>query len=254
MSILTANNLNKTFGDDEIFDSISVAVPPGRKIALVGSNGAGKTTLLRILIGLESPTFGTVHLAKNTRVGYLPQNPELVGSQTLHEEMLTAFADLRAQEQELQRLEARLDSGDDELLDRYGRMQAAFETRGGYTYELDIEQVLHGLGFTPEYYDHPLNLLSGGQKTRALLARLLLEKPDLLVLDEPTNHLDIAAIEWLESYLNNFAGAILMVSHDRYFMDKVVSVIWELEWGTVELYRGSYSHYLQQREERYELR
>jgi len=252
MSILTAKNISRLFGADEIFDDISVTVPPCAKIALVGPNGAGKTTLIKILIGLDSPTDGTVHLARETRIGYLPQNPELKGEQTVYQEMLSAFEELIATEQELARLEAQLGS-DENLIDQYGRLQADFEAAGGYTYETSIEQVLQGLGFPREFYDHPLSQLSGGQKTRALLARLLLEKPDLLVLDEPTNHLDIAAIEWLENYLRNFEGAVMMVSHDRNFMDKVVSVIWELEWGGLEVYRGTYSHYLQQRAERHEL-
>jgi ATP-binding cassette subfamily F protein 3 len=254
MSILTASNLSKAFGVDEIFADISVSVPPGAKIAIVGPNGAGKTTLVRILIGLDSASDGDVHLAKNTRVGYLPQNPDLAGEHTVYDEMLGAFRHLRAAEQELAKLEARLNDGDDELLERYGRLQEEFEVAGGYSYELEIEQVLQGLGFPRDQYDRHLDQLSGGQKTRALLARLLLEKPDLLALDEPTNHLDIDAIEWLENYLRNFQGAVLMISHDRYFMDNVVSVIWELDWGTVEVYRGTYSHYIQQREERRERR
>jgi ATP-binding cassette subfamily F protein 3 len=254
MSILTATNLSKAFGADEVFSGISVSVPPEAKIAIVGPNGAGKTTLVRILIGLDSPTDGDIHLAKNTRIGYLPQNPELMGEQTVYDEMLGAFQHLRAAEQELSKLEARLNAGDDELLERYGRLQEEFEAAGGYHYEIEIEQVLQGLGFPREQYDRRLNQLSGGQKTRALLARLLLEKPDLLALDEPTNHLDIDAIEWLENYLRNFQGAVLMISHDRYFMDNVVSVIWELDWGEVEIYRGTYSHYLQQREDRRERR
>jgi ATP-binding cassette subfamily F protein 3 len=254
MSIVTAKNLSKSFGIDDIFEDISLTIPPGGKIALVGPNGAGKTTLARLLIGLDTPSSGQIHRAKSTRVGYLPQNPILDGRQTIYEEMLTAFEDIRAAERELADIEKRLDDADEELLARYGEMQADFEARGGYTYETDIGRVLSGLGFPRDMYARPLDQLSGGQKTRALLARLLLESPDLLVLDEPTNHLDIAAIEWLENFLRAFDGAILMVSHDRYFMDKVVAVVWELEWGGLEVYNGNYSHYLQQREERYERR
>lgn len=254
MSLLTANNLSKSFGADEIFDDVSVSIPQGAKIALVGPNGAGKTTLINVLVGLESPSEGTIQIARGTRVGYLPQRPELKGEQTVHDEMLSAFEELRQKEAELTALAGQLVDSDEELLERYGRQQRAFEEAGGYTYETRIDQVLQGLGFSKENYKQPLNQLSGGQMTRALLARLLLEKPDLLVLDEPTNHLDISAIEWLEGFLNAFQGAILMVSHDRYFMDKVVNVIWELDWGGLEEYRGNYSHYLQQREERYERR
>ncbi len=254
MSLITANNLSKAFGADEIFDDISVIIPQGAKIALVGPNGAGKTTLINVLMGNEPPSEGTVQIARGVRIGYLPQRPELQGQHTVHDEMLTVFADLRQQEAELAAMAAQLADADSELLERYGRKLAAFEEAGGYTYETRIEQVLQGLGFLKETYHQPLNQLSGGQTTRALLARLLLEKPDLLVLDEPTNHLDINAIEWLENFLNAFSGAILMVSHDRYFMDKVVDHVWELDWGGLETYRGNYSHYLQQREERYERR
>ena len=254
MSILTANNLSKHFGADEIFDEISVSIPNDAKIALVGPNGAGKTTLLNILIGAEAPTDGEVNIAKGTRIGFLPQRPQLKGEQSIWEEMLSAFQEIRDKEAEIARIEAQLESADEALLLKYSVLQHDFEQMGGYTYETRIQQVLQGLGFTKPDYEKPLNQLSGGQTTRALLARLLLENPDLLVLDEPTNHLDITAIEWLEGYLNNLPNAVLIVSHDRYFMDKVVNVIWELEWGMIEEYRGNYSHYLQQREERHERR
>jgi len=251
MSILTASNLSKFFGADEIFSGISVSIPAAARIAMVGPNGAGKTTLLRVLIGLDAPTDGAISLAKGTRTGYLPQNPELDGEQTVYQEMLAVFDHLRRLEHELSHLEHHLT---DELLERYGRLQTEFEAAGGYTYEMQIEQVLRGLGFPRDLHDRSLSQLSGGQKTRALLARLLLEKPDLLVLDEPTNHLDIDAIEWLEGFLRNYEGAVLMVSHDRYFMDSCATVIWELDWGEIELYRGNFSHYIQQREERHERR
>jgi len=254
MSILTTENLGKSYGADEIFNGLSLNIPKGSKIALVGANGVGKTTLLEVLIGKELATEGTVNLTKNVRVGFLPQNPALNGNQTIHDEMLKAFEGVLKQKLELETLEHQLNDAGDELLDRYGKLQQAFELAGGYDYELEIERVLQGLGFRKADYDHPLGQLSGGQKTRTLLARLLLEKPDLLVLDEPTNHLDINAIEWLEGYLQQFDGAVLMVSHDRYFMDNVTKTIWELDWGGVEPYRGNYSHYLQQRAERHDLR
>jgi ATP-binding cassette subfamily F protein 3 len=255
MSILTATHLTKFFGADEVFSDLSLAIPQGAKIAIVGPNGAGKTTLLKILIGLDSPSEGNIHLAKGTRLGYLPQNPTLEGQHSVHQEMLKVFEALLAKERDLIALEHQLASDPDPtLLERYGRLQAEFEAAGGYTYELQIEQVLGGLGFNKAWYEHPLGQLSGGQKTRVLLARLLLEAPDLLVLDEPTNHLDINAIEWLENYLRAFEGAVLMVSHDRYFMDNVVKIIWELDWGEVESYNGNYSHYLRQRGERHERR
>jgi len=251
MSLLTASDLSKSFGPDEIFDGISVEIPHRARIALVGPNGAGKTTLINLLAGLDTPTEGTVSVARGTRIGFLPQRPELRGTHSLWEEALGAFDAVRAMERELEELAARLGE-DDSVAARYGQLQEAFEQGGGYRYESETRIVLLGLGFTQEQFSHSLAELSGGQRTRALLARLLLESPDLLILDEPTNHLDIEAVEWLERYLQAFNGAVLAVSHDRYFMDTFASTIWELEYGELEVYRGNYSHYLVQRQERHE--
>lgn len=256
MAILSASNLAKSFGADDIFAGVSVEIPHGAKIALVGANGIGKTTLLEVLIRRQEPSAGMVQHMKGLTIGYLPQRPQLSGERTLWDEMMTAFADLRAREARLAALAEQMSDPArpdlDELIERYGREEHQFELDGGYTYETRARQVLQGLGFTPPDFTMPLTHLSGGQQTRALLARLLLEAPDLLVLDEPTNHLDINAIEWLESFLKAWPGALLLVSHDRYFMDSVVSTIWEMEWGRVEVYRGNYSHYVQQREQRLE--
>ncbi|MBC7812379.1 MAG: ABC-F family ATP-binding cassette domain-containing protein [Burkholderiales bacterium] len=251
MSLLVAKDLAKAYGPDDIFAGITVDIPQGARIALVGPNGAGKTTLLRILVGLDKTDEGTITRASGLQIGFLPQRPELVGNHSLWEEALTAFAEVRRMESELSRLEHAMGAGED-VLDQYGKLQERYEAGGGYVYETRIRTVLTGLGFTAEDYDTSLAQLSGGQKTRALLARLLLEEPELLALDEPTNHLDIEAVEWLESYLNAFPGAILAVSHDRYFMDAVARNIWELDYGVIETYRGNYSHYTQQREERHE--
>ncbi|MCA9909100.1 MAG: ABC-F family ATP-binding cassette domain-containing protein, partial [Anaerolineae bacterium] len=253
MSLLTAHDLSKFYGPDEIFSGISVDVPHQARIALVGPNGAGKTTLLNILIARDIADTGSVNLARGARVGFLPQRPELHGANTLYAEQLGAFDSLRAMEVQLSELEHALadPARHDEALAAYGELQERFEYLGGYTYEQRIRTVLHGLGFTPEDYERRLMHLSGGQKTRALLARLLLEAPDLLVLDEPTNHLDIQAIEWLEGYLSEFQGAVLVVSHDRYFIDVMAKTVWELDFGTLETYRGNYSHYVRQREERH---
>lgn len=256
MAVLSANNVAKSFGANDIFSGVTVEIPHGAKIALVGPNGAGKTTLLEVLIKREEPTAGTVSHMKGLTIGYLPQRPHLDGARSLWDEMMTAFADLRAREARLHDLAHEMSEAEGDALDaimaRYGELEQAFERDGGYTYETRARQVLQGLGFSTDDYDMPLAHLSGGQKTRALLARLLLESPDLLVLDEPTNHLDINAVEWLENFLKTWDGALLVVSHDRYFMDHVISTIWEMEWGRVEVYRGNYSHYVQQREARHE--
>ena len=256
MSLLTATNLAKSYGPDDIFDSISIEIPYKSRIALVGPNGAGKTTLLNILVGHDTPSEGSISIAKGTRIGFLPQRPELAGDHTIWEEMLNAFTDIRRMESKMRDLEAKL--GDpkehDAAMQQYGDLQHRFELADGYTYENRIKQVLQGLGFKTEDYTRTLPKLSGGQRTRVLLGRLLLDAPDLLVLDEPTNHLDIEAVEWLESFLRDFSGAVLAVSHDRYFMDEYATTVWELDFGTLETYRGNYSHYTRQREERYERR
>ncbi len=254
MSILTAHKLAKFYAADEVFSDISLDVPHGARIALVGPNGAGKTTLLNLIVGLDSPSEGEIHMAKQNRLGFLPQRPEMIGEHTLWEEALHAFGDLRELEARLNELEHAMADADrhGEALTAYGPLQEEFERRGGYTYESRIKMVLHGVGFDEDDYHMTIPQLSGGQKTRAMLARLLLEAPDLLVLDEPTNHLDIYAVEWLEKFLKDFPGSVLAVSHDRYFMDNFANVVWELEWGGLETYRGNYSHYVRQREERRE--
>lgn len=257
MSILTAQNIAKVFGADELFSDISVQIAEGDKIALVGPNGAGKTTLINILIGHDPPSAGNITYKRGLRIGHLPQRPSFESEHSLWEEMLKAYDAVLALGKRLTALEEAMAdptraNEHDSLLEQYGSLQHAFEDGGGYIYEFEIKRVLQGLGFAEREFSDPLNQLSGGQKTRALLARLLLEQNDLLVLDEPTNHLDIQAVEWLEGYLKKREGSLLMVSHDRYFMDRVVDNIWELDYGMIETYRGNYSHYTQQREERYE--
>ncbi len=249
MSILTAENLSKFYGADEIFSDISLSVAAGARIALVGPNGAGKTTLINLLAGIDLPTTGSVHLARGARCAFLPQRPELAGAHSLWQEQLKAFADLRALEAQLSELERQMaESAQFEAaLAAYGNLQAEFESRGGYSYETRIKMVLSGLGFSAAEYDKPLPKLSGGQKTRALLGRLLLEEPQLLILDEPTNHLDIHAVEWLENFLKSYPGTLLAVSHDRYFIDNFASVVWEIERGRLQVYRGNYRAYQRQR-------
>jgi ATP-binding cassette subfamily F protein 3 len=257
MSILTASGLAQSLGATDVFTGISAGIPHAAKIGLVGPNGIGKTTLLRLLAGLDPPTRGTVHLAQGTRIGYLRQEAveAFAGrTHTVYDEMLTDIAPVLAQAAALAALEAQMAAGDysDTLLDTYGTLQEAFERGGGYEYEIRIRQVLEGVGFPSAQWALPLGHLSGGQKTRALLARLLLEAPDLLILDEPTNHLDVAAVEWLEHILRTWPGALLVVSHDRYFLDTVVDRIWELSRTGIEVYRGNYSAYVQQRQERWD--
>jgi ATP-binding cassette subfamily F protein 3 len=260
MSILSVHNLSKYFGGQDIFDSLSLTISHGARIALVGPNGEGKTTLLRILAGLETPTAGAVTTAKGLSIGYLEQHPSLISNHsTLWELALAAFAGLRAQETQLHELEYTLTGSLDEsrraeLLQQYGELQTRFEHAGGYSYEQTIREVLAGLGFDPADYQTPLARFSGGQQSRAHLARLLLEKPNLLLLDEPTNHLDLASVEWLENYLPGWPGAMVIVAHDRYFLDRVANRIWEMAFGQVEIFRGNFSHYVAQRAERFERR
>ncbi len=258
MSILQANQLGVSFGAFDLFKGISLNIANDAKIGLIGPNGIGKTTLMLILAGINSPTTGSVTIAKNKRIGYLRQEAVEAFAQRdshVYAEMLTVFEDLIRQQQELNRLEAEMaHAGDqiDNLLETYGRIQESFEHSGGYEYDLRIQQTLAGLGLGKEDWERPLNQLSGGQKTRALLARLLLEKPELLMLDEPTNHLDIEAVEWLEHTLLDWPGAVLIVSHDRYFLDNVVNTICEMTPSGLETYSGNYSSYLLQRQERWE--
>jgi ATP-binding cassette subfamily F protein 3 len=254
MSLVSANNLGKSYGVQDVFADVSFVIPRQAKIALVGPNGSGKTTLLRLIAGSEPPTTGVVHRARLTRIAYLPQQADrsLDDDSSLLQAMRDVFAGLLAQAAELQRLEAAMvDSpAPDEALQRYGQTLEAFERAGGYTYEHRIEQVLAGLGFRQDDFQRPIGQLSGGQKTRALLARLLLEEPDVLLLDEPTNHLDLAGTEWLEDYLASRVGAVVVVAHDRAFLDACVEGVWELASGRLEQYRGNYSAYVAQKAER----
>ncbi|MFZ0531628.1 MAG: ABC-F family ATP-binding cassette domain-containing protein [Anaerolineales bacterium] len=256
MSLITAVNLSKSFGANDIFEGISLSIPRHARIAIIGPNGIGKTTLLRILAKEEEPSAGEVSQARNISIGHLAQEAGLESQRTLWEECLEPFEQLREQEAELQRLEQAMANPDqvEQVLGKYGRLQAEFDHRGGYTYVHRIQQVLSGLGFAPDEYQAPLRRLSGGERTRALLAHLLLSEPDLLILDEPTNHLDIAAVEWLEGYLSQWEGATLIVSHDRYFLDQVVDTVWEMTRSGFEVYRGNYSAYVGQRRERWERR
>jgi ATP-binding cassette subfamily F protein 3 len=250
--------VSKHFGAQDIFSDVSLQIAHGERAGLVGPNGAGKTTLLRILAGQEVASGGQVQRAKGLRMGYLAQ--EVTLSQvagTLWDLAISAFESLQRRAAELRRLEMAMaeaaEAGQrDQLLERYGRAQDAFELAGGYTYEHRARSVLSGLGFDEDDYDCALAQLSGGQQTRAHLAHLLLDAPDILLLDEPTNHLDLAAVEWLEDYLQSWPGAAVVTAHDRYFLDKVTTRTWDLSHGRLEAYRGNYSDYLIQRADRLE--
>lgn len=254
MSLITTYQISKSYGPIDIFLGLTLQIPPQSRIALVGKNGIGKTTLLRVLADLESPSGGKIQRANGLQIGFLPQEAKLSSDLPLWQEVLSALEFLRDQEKELQQLEQKMgDPGQasEADIERYGRLQAEFEQKGGYTYESRVDQVLGGLGFTLEDYQRPLSKLSGGQQTRAFLAKLLLSNTDLLILDEPTNHLDIQAIQWLEDYIKTYPGGILLVSHDRYFTDEVCRQIWEMSRSGFEMYRGNYSSYLNQRQDRW---
>src|SRR5579885_3316968 len=260
MPILSVSQIGKSFGAERIFADVSFKIDEHDRIGLVGPNGAGKSTLLNILAGTEEAEEGTVARARNARIGYLTQDVDFQPENTLREEMLTVFDQVRAWERELDALASQLASLQadqrlhENLLARYADLQHQFEHAGGYTYENKVEQVLDGLGFTREQQAAPVMHLSGGQRTRAALGKLLLQEPDLLLMDEPTNHLDLEALEWLETYLNEWKGAMVIVAHDRYFLDKVVSRIIELAFERIEEYPGNYTTYLRLREERMERR
>jgi ATP-binding cassette, subfamily F, member 3 len=256
MALISTSELAKSFGPDDIFSHVSFSIPHGARMAIVGPNGIGKTTLLRILAGEEQPSAGSLSRAKNLTLGYLPQEAAFQSTHSLWEECLFPFAHLQKMESELAALEQAMSEPEqaEQALEEYEPLQVEFERLGGYTYQTRIRQVLTGLGFETGEYQYPLSHLSGGQRTRALLARLLLSDPDLLILDEPTNHLDIAAVEWMESYLNQWKGAALIVSHDRYFLDKVATTILEMGKNGLQSYRGNYSAYIQQRQARWDLR
>ena len=262
MPIVSVIQVGKSYGAERIFAGVSFQIEANDRIGLVGPNGEGKSTLLNLITGREEPDEGSIVIARNVRIGYLTQAIDFQPQNSLREEMRTVFAEVRAWEHELGELAlelatpaAQADSAlHEQLLKRYDELQTCFELAGGYTYENRIDQVLDGLGFTREQQAAPVLHLSGGQQTRAALAKLLLQEPDLLLLDEPTNHLDLAALEWLETYLTSWKGAMVVVAHDRYFLDKVVARTIEMAFGRIEEYPGNYTKYLRLREERMERR
>jgi len=252
MSLITVSSLSKSYGPTDIFSGVSFTVSKGARMAIVGPNGIGKTTLMRILVGADEATSGTVSRSRGVRIGYLSQEADFNMTGTLWDACESVFNYFKDEQEELHRLEGLMSDPAqlEEVMERYGKLQEEFERRGGYTYMTKIRQVLTGLGFSEADYQLDLDHLSGGQRTRGFLARLLLEDPDLLLLDEPTNHLDIAAVEWLEGYLSQWEGAAIIISHDRFFLDKASNMILEMFPGATETYRGNYSAYLKQRAER----
>jgi ATP-binding cassette subfamily F protein 3 len=262
MPILSVIQVGKSFGAERIFAGVSFQIDEHDRIGLVGPNGAGKSTLLNLLAGREEPDEGIIAMARNLRIGYLTQITDFQPHNSLREEMLTVFTEVHDWEQELNELAIELEATTDtaestlheQLLQRYDDLQTRFEHAGGYTYENRVAQILDGLGFTREQQEAPVMNLSGGQQTRAALGKLLLQEPDLLLLDEPTNHLDLAALEWLETYLASWKNAMVVVAHDRYFLDKIVSRTIEMAFGRIEEYPGNYTKYIHLREERMERR
>ncbi|KSU57593.1 multidrug ABC transporter ATP-binding protein [[Bacillus] enclensis] len=260
MILLQVNQLSKNFGADNILSNIKLEIQTRDRVALVGRNGAGKSTLLKIIAGQLSYDDGEITKPKGVSIGYLAQNTGLESELSIWEEMLTVFEDLRAQEKQLRVLETKMADPsvyeNEELYQRvlkeYDELQVSFKESGGYQYEADIRSVLHGLNFADFDYDTKISTLSGGQKTRLALGKLLLTKPDILILDEPTNHLDIETLSWLETYLQSYEGAVLIVSHDRYFLDSVVNQVYEISRRRSRKYIGNYSRYLQQKAEEYE--
>ncbi|MHB1458983.1 MAG: ABC-F family ATP-binding cassette domain-containing protein [Armatimonadota bacterium] len=253
MAIISLNGVSKSFGAYQILDEVSFTLGASEKIALVGPNGSGKTTILRMITDQDTPDIGTVNVLPGTTIGLMTQDTELNGGGTLLEEVSNASTEVWSLEREMRRLETAMSAseGDElnELLMEYGETQHEFDRLGGYTFEADVKSTLSGLGLGPEHWEKPVDILSGGMKTRAALAKLLLQKPDVLLLDEPTNHLDIDACEWLEEFLQEFPGAVLVVSHDRYFLDRVANKIIDLHERCTRTYPGNYTSFTKQKEE-----
>ncbi|WP_419957922.1 ABC-F family ATP-binding cassette domain-containing protein [Psychrobacillus psychrotolerans] len=261
MIVLQVNQITKSFNGEDILTNVKLEVQDRDRVALVGRNGAGKSTLLKIIAGEMSYDSGEIIMPKNIRLGYLEQHAGLESKLTIWDEMKTIFSHLINSEKELRSLESQMADPsvyeDTEAYARvaatYDELQLAFNEAGGYRFESDIRSILHGMQFFPEDYEKPVQALSGGQKTRLALAKMLLSKPDLLILDEPTNHLDIQTLSFLENYLKNYNGAVLIVSHDRYFLDQVVTFVYEVSRHNVARFVGNYSSYLTQKAKNYEL-
>ena len=254
MIILQANKIERSFAGELLFDNINLQVDERDRIALVGKNGAGKSTLLKILVGEEEPTSGEINKKKDISLSYLAQDSRFESENTIYDEMLHVFDDLRRTEKQLRQMELEMGekSGEDldKLMSDYDRLSENFRQAGGFTYEADIRAILNGFKFDESMWQMKIAELSGGQNTRLALAKMLLEKPNLLVLDEPTNHLDIETIAWLENYLVNYSGALIIVSHDRYFLDKVATITLDLTKHSLDRYVGNYSRFVELKEQK----
>ena len=254
MIILQANKIERSFAGEVLFDNINLQVDERDRIALVGKNGAGKSTLLKILVGEEEPTSGEINKKKDISLSYLAQDSRFESENTIYDEMLHVFDDLRQMEKQLRQMELEMGekSGEDlnKLMSDYDRLSENFRQAGGFTYEADIRAILNGFKFDESMWQMKIAELSGGQNTRLALAKMLLEKPNLLVLDEPTNHLDIETIAWLENYLVNYSGALIIVSHDRYFLDKVATITLDLTKHSLDHYVGNYSRFVELKEQK----
>ena len=254
MIILQANKIERSFAGEVLFDNINLQVDERDRIALVGKNGAGKSTLLKILVGEEEPTSGEINKKKDISLSYLAQDSRFESENTIYDEMLHVFDDLRRTEKQLRQMELEMGekSGEDldKLMSDYDRLSENFRQAGGFTYEADIRAILNGFKFEESMWQMKIAELSGGQNTRLALAKMLLEKPNLLVLDEPTNHLDIETIAWLENYLVNYSGALIIVSHDRYFLDKVATITLDLTKHSLDRYVGNYSRFVELKEQK----
>ena len=254
MIILQANKIERSFAGEVLFDNINLQVDERDRIALVGKNGAGKSTLLKILVGEEEPTSGEINKKKDVSLSYLAQDSRFESENTIYDEMLHVFDDLRRTEKQLRQMELEMGEKSGEDLDKlmadYDRLSENFRQAGGFTYEADIRAILNGFKFDESMWQMKIDELSGGQNTRLALAKMLLEKPNLLVLDEPTNHLDIETIAWLENYLVNYSGALIIVSHDRYFLDKVATVTLDLTKHSLDRYVGNYSRFVELKEQK----